>query len=210
MTQEQVNRLNIAVKPSAEVINEIIKLSKSLAKKYKSEFILDGKNFYPHITVYSPMFPKKNLGKIVEKTKNLVNNFFVINFKALKVVSGQGYIGVEFEYTPEIKKFHESVVEKLNSLREEHYKPEYNALDYKMKISNEKIENIIRYGYPGAMALYHPHMTIIRLKDKIIAEKTATEINWKINNFKSDTIVIYKMGEHGTCIEPVKEFKLKL
>lgn len=40
------------------------------------------------------------------------------------------------------------------------------------------------------------------------AEKVANEISWKIKNSKADTIAVYKIGEHGTCIELVNKFKL--
>ncbi|MCK5320453.1 DUF1045 domain-containing protein [Candidatus Parcubacteria bacterium] len=206
MQEEKYIRLNIVIKPPIKVIEEIIKLSKSIADEYSHEFILDGKNFYPHITVYSPLYPKKNLKKVINKVGDFANNFRTIDLETKKIKEGQAYIGVEFEYTNDIKKFHELVVEKLNPLREGSYKPIYDAADYRMKISEEKKENIAKYGYPNAMTLYRPHMTIIRLKNEAEAKKVASEIDWKIKSFKADAIAVYKMGDHGTCIELVKEF----
>ena len=206
MQEEKFIRLNVVIKPPAKIVEEIIKLSQSIADKYSHEFVLDGKNFYPHITVYSPLYPEKNLKKVVNKVGCFIDDFEVINLKIKKIKAGQAYIGVEFEYTDEIKKFHELIVKKLNPLREGNYKSEYDVSDYRMKISEEKKKNIAKYGYPNAMTLYRPHMTIIRLKNEAEAKKVASKINWKIKNFKTDAIAVYKMGEHGTCIELVKEF----
>lgn len=99
MEKEKLIRLDIMLKPSVEAGEKVIGLSRGLGEKYKHEFVLDGKNFFPHLT-------------------------------------------------------------------------------------------------------------IIRLKDFDEADRVVKEIEWEISSFKSDTVAIYKMGEHGTYIELVKEFKL--
>ena len=209
MQEEKFLRLNITIKPSKEAFDKAIELSRSLGKQYEPEFILDGKNFYPHITVYSPLYPEKNVSSVIDEMEKLAQEFSVLEMRYIKIKPGQGWIGAEFEYADKIKFFHEAVVSKLNSLREGHYNPKYDTHDYKAKMSQEKLDNVAKYGYPNSMTLYHPHLSIIRLKDKEEAERVAQEVEWDISSFKSDTIAIYKMGEHGTCIELVKEFRLK-
>ena len=55
---------NIVLLPPSVVNNQVIKLSKLLSKKYKTEFIVDGKNKFPHATLYQLEVPKKNLEKL--------------------------------------------------------------------------------------------------------------------------------------------------
>lgn len=78
-----------------------------------------------------------------------------------------------------------------------------------MDFTPEQKENIKKYGYPDAMSLYFPHLTIIRLKDELLAKKISKDINWNISEFIVNKLAIYEMGEHGTCRKLVKEFLLK-
>ena len=60
-------RLNTVLIPSKKVSEEAISLSKKLGEKYKTEFVLDGANFHPHITLARVSFVKdrvKFLGNI--------------------------------------------------------------------------------------------------------------------------------------------------
>lgn len=206
--KEKLVRLNTAIKPPIQVLKKVIVLSQALGSQHEAEFILDGKNFYPHITVYSPLYPERNIDKIVAAVSELAGNYPAMEFKYIKVLSNQGFIGLEYEYTKGIKEFHEAVVRALNPLREGYHKPKYDTHDYRMKISEEKKQNIAEFGYPNVMSLYHSHLSIIRLKDEKVAEAAAGELAWDIPSYIGDTVALYKMGWHGTCIEPIKEFKL--
>jgi len=201
-------RLNIALKPPKFVSDKAIEMSKELGCKFSSYFILDGVEYHPHITVYSPEYPQKNLEKILQVVKNIAENTNKIKLHGDQFETIQGFIGIRFDLTDEIKIFHEKVVATLNPLREDHIRQKYEATDYRMKLSPEKIANIRKYGYPSAMNLYNPHLTIIRLTDEQIADEISKKIKWDIPEFEVSALEVYKMGEHGTCIELVKEFKL--
>lgn len=56
------------------------------------------------------------------------------------------------------------------------------------------------------MNLYRPRLTITRLKDESIVEKIAKNLKWEIPQFIVEKLAVYKMGEHGTCRELVREF----
>jgi len=77
-----------------------------------------------------------------------------------------------------------------------------------MQFTTAQLKNIEGYGYPDAMNLYDPHLTITRLKDEDKLEEAISAINWDILEFIVDKIGVYKSGEHGTCRELVKEFNL--
>jgi len=202
-------RLNIALKPPFDVEKKAIALSQKVSNSHKVFFILDGKTVYPHITLYSPEYPKKNLKKILTGVKELSKKIKSVNLTYQQPVAKQGFINITFNLSPEIKELHEKIVAKFNPLRAGHYKKEYDAPDYRMELSPEKIANIARYGYPAAMNLYQPHLTIIRLEDEKEAKTVAKNLGWDIPQFMADSITVYKMGEHGTCIEPILEVRLK-
>ncbi|MFA4817376.1 MAG: 2'-5' RNA ligase family protein [Parcubacteria group bacterium] len=204
---EKFIRINVAFKPSLEIAERVAKLSEEISKKEVAYFIINSKNIYPHITIYSPEYPTHNLEKILSNIEELSKNLSTVKFMFKKVITSQGYIGIEFNYTEEIKTIHEAIVKKLNDFREDHVREKYADL-YNMEFSDEKKQNIQRYGYPNSMSLYHPHLTIIRLKDEKIAKMVAEEIQWLDKEFMIDEIGAYEMGEHGTCIELIKEFKL--
>jgi len=198
-------KINIAFKAPKEVESEIIKLSQEIGKKNVSYFILDGINFYPHITIYSSVFSESNLSKILEVAGGLIKKMNNVSFKYEGVGSGQGFISLNFNCSNEIKKIHKELVEALNPLREP--LTEKDLSDYNMVFNEKQRQNILDYGYPDAMDLYVPHMTIIRLKDAQVADSIAKEIKWSINDFKADNIVCYLMGDNGTCKQIIKDIK---
>jgi len=208
MQENQFVRLNIAFKLPREVAEKVINLSQELSNNHKAYFVFDGKTILPHITIYSPEYPAVNYDKVLNGVKDLTNEFGNIKLTYDKIINTEGFIGVKFVLSPEIIEMHEKIIAKFNPLRESHYKKKYDTPAYKMKISAQKEENINNYGYPDVMSLYNPHLTIIRLEDKIKADELANELNWGLDSFTADTIAVYKMAEHGTCIESVLEIKI--
>lgn len=202
-------RLNTAFEPPKYIVEKAIALGREISKNNETFFALDGIQFHPHITIYSPEYPENNLDRVLEKVAEITSNTGKVNLISKGIISGQGFISVKFDYTPGLKEIHEEIVLKLNPLREGHMREKYTADDYKMRFTLEQQENIKKYGYPASMSLYHPHLTVIRLKDELLAKTISEEIRWDIPEFTVDKIAIYKMGEHGICRELVKEFPLR-
>jgi len=209
MSVDKFIRLNTALKLPDKVVEEAIALSCKIAKDNKAVFVLDGVQFHPHITVYSPEYPEKNLDNVLENTEEIAKNTEKVKLIFERIDVGQGFIIVDFVSSPEIKRLHERIVKILNPLRENHLKGKYEAPDYRMKLSQEKKENIAKYGYPNAMTLYHPHLSIIRLKEEFSAEKVVETIKWNAVEFIVDKLAVYTMGENGTCNKLVREFALR-
>jgi len=199
MNTNKFVRLNTAFKPPENIAEKAIGLSREISKNNEVFFVLDGIQFYPHITIYSPEYPEKNLDKMLEKVAEIASTTEKFKLTLKGISSSQGFISIKFDYTQEIKKIHEGIVLELNSLREGHIREKYTADDYKMSFTQEQQENIKKYGYPDSMSLYSPHLTIIRLKDESLAKTISEEIKWDIPEFTVEKIAIYKMGEHGTC-----------
>ncbi|MFA6383444.1 MAG: 2'-5' RNA ligase family protein [Parcubacteria group bacterium] len=200
-------RLNIAFIPPKDVADLAMRLSRKISQKSEAFFILDGNNFYPHITIYSPELPVGNLRKALKATDKLSAEFAPLQFKLSDIKNYMGWIGVHNQLTEEIKNIHAEVVDKINPLREDHLREKDIA--QLQSLSEKEKNNLKLYGRTHLMNLYKPHLTIIRLKDKKPAEKIASEIEWPIKEFMLDKIGVFKTGRHGTCVELIKEFKLK-
>jgi 2'-5' RNA ligase len=190
-----------------EVAQLVAEISSEISQKDETYFVIDNQNIFAHITIYSPEYPARNLEKVLEAIEKLAKEFSAPKFIFQEVKVGQGFVTLNFDYSEEIKMIHEKVVEKLNPLRENRVRQKYTD-SYMMKFSEEKNENIRKYGYPDSIAFYHPHMSLARLKDADLAEKVAKEIQWPVKELKIERLGAYKMGEHGTCVELIKEFEL--
>lgn len=200
-------RLNTVFIPPREVGEKAIELSRAIGNLAGTYFVLDGVNFYPHITIYPPEYPEENIVKVLGTVERVARSLNRLEFKFKNLDSGQGYLGMAFEHSDEIQQAHEKLVSALNPLREGRIRDKY--AEYHMEFNSEQLQNIEKYGYPGAMDLYNPHLTITRSKDETKAEKFLSTIKWDIPEFMVNKIGVYKMGEHGTCRELVKEFILR-
>jgi len=196
-------KINIAFRAAKNIESDVISLSQEIGKKSDSCFILDGINFYPHITIYASIFSESNLSNVLERVSFIARKLSNINFQFKGIGSGQGYIGLNFGHSDEIESIHKEIVELFNPLREKI--TEDDLKDYNMVFNEAQKKN----GYPDAMDLYASHMTIIRLKDEKMAKDIAKEIKWNNEKFKARSIVCYLMGDNGTCNQIIKEFNLK-
>lgn len=210
MNTNQFIRLNTAFNLPENITERVITLSRKISRDSEVFFVLDGIQFHPHITVYSPEYPESKIEKVLKIVKGIAINNSKVNFKFKHIGSGQGFISLVFDSSSEIKKIHEETIQRLNPLREGHIRQKYQeGSDYHVNFTPEQKENINKYGYPDSMSLYFPHLTIIRLKDESSAKTISEGISWEIPEFQIDKLAVYRMGEHGTCRELVKEFSLR-
>lgn len=209
MILDKFIRLNIAFKPPKNIIEKAISISREIGENNNTFFILDGIQFYPHITIYAPKYHENNIEKLLNGVKEIVKNSEKIEFQFQKISVSQGYMGIKFNYSPNIKILHEKIVETLNPFQKEYMKKEYqNGFDYHFNFSSEQEKNIREYGYPDAMNLYSPHLTITRLKNASLTKKISENIKWDISLFTINQIAVYEMGEHGVCKKLLGKFNL--
>lgn len=208
MPDQDYVRLNAILVIPEEIETAAIDLSKKLGDENEALFILGREQCQPHITVYSPEYPKSAQEEVVAVVKRVATPMEPIRLHVVGASSGQGYIGLQVSLTPEIKQLHENLVAQLNPLRGGRVRGTY-APDYHLKFSDEQIKNIEAYGYHNAMSLYHPHLTLIRLQNEQRAKEIAQTLEWPHQDVIVKAIAVYEMGEHGTCQKLVREFSLK-
>ena len=123
------------------------------------------------------------------------------------VVSGQGFISLEIKNSPDLQRLHESLVAALNPLREDIFRQEF--LDsYHMDFPINKIQQAKQYGYPDALDLFEPHLTLSRLQSPEVAKGIAADIELVEKAFTATRFGIYEMGEHGTCRRLIRDWPL--
>jgi len=209
MNSNKFIRLNTVFQPPTEIVKMAMSLSHKVGKENEPFFILDNIKFYPHITIYSPEYPALNRNVVSEVVKSIASQFSKLPFKFKEVESHQGFIGINFQNTSQIKEIHEKIVESLNPLRKGHIRSRYKQDDCQTRHSIGQQKNIKLFGYPDILDLYQPHLTIIRLKDENVAKRITKEIKWKSKEFFVSKLGIYTMGEHGTCSKLVSKSSLR-
>jgi 2'-5' RNA ligase len=206
MSEEKFIGLNIAFRIPDDVAKVAMELSREITEKEDAYFVLDGVDYFPHITNYAMEISEKNVDAITWAMEELSGELSPVEFVFEKNKADEGWVAPYFVYTDQLKEVHGKCVEKLNLFREDHVREKFKNSD-KFSSKEEK-ENVAKYGHPWVLEQYNPHLTITKLKDDVVAEKVAKEMDWSVEKFRSDTIGIFVSGEHGTCRKLVKEFKL--
>jgi len=203
-------RLNIVLKPPQDIAKKAIDLSHKISKDNEVFFALDGLKFYPHITIYASEFSEINLKNILKAVESISNNTSPIKLKFQGISSSQGFISLKFDSSFFINNLHKEIIKKLNPLSEKSIRNNSQQfLGYLINFTPEQSKNIINYGYPDAIELYSPHLTLSRFKKESLTDKALKDIKWDTPEAMVDKIAIYLMGEHGTCRELVGEFNLR-
>lgn len=193
---------NIVIYPSKDIIIRAIKTSKSFKRK-GSSFVLDGKNYFPHITIYMTEFPSKNTRAIKELLKQ-----FSLGIKPFQITASgyrqnkDGYIDVNYKKTKSINELQKKVVTLLNPFRE-------GLLRLKDKerlkeFSKSQQKNIKLYGYRSVGTEFYPHLTFTKLKQ--YSKLTLSDMKKDNFSFKVGKIGLFYLGEYGTCRKLIKIF----
>ncbi|MCL4377288.1 MAG: hypothetical protein M1409_02720 [Actinobacteria bacterium] len=66
--------LNVVILPNKEISTKLIKWSKFIASKFKSDYILDTKKHLPHLSLYSARYPLKNRRLLVKAVNDIVKS----------------------------------------------------------------------------------------------------------------------------------------
>lgn len=201
-------RLNIAIKPPSPIAKKIIELSKSISNNDNPQFVLDGANFLPHATLYSPEFPFQNVPSLYRDLEELAGETspFLSPFTAFQ--GKKGYLGIGIEKTPQLMKLHTEIVKNLNPLREGHLREKYHTDTYRAEQTPEQLHNIDTYGYPAIFNLFNPHLTIIRFEDVSVANRLIRDLEWETTSMLIGTLGVYNMGKNGTCTKLLRQFQL--
>ena len=195
---------NIVIYPPKNISKKAINVSKTLKKK-GGLFVLDGKNYFPHITIYMTEFPVKHISKIRKTLRELAAKTKPFRATSLKYrQSEDGYIDIDYRKSREMKELQKKIVFLLNPLREGLLRPKDKAR--MSELSKVQQRNIMRYGYRSVGKEFFPHLTFTKLEkfDKLALSK----IEKSNFSFDIDKIGLFYLGDYGTCRKLIEIFDL--
>ncbi|MFH1226085.1 MAG: 2'-5' RNA ligase family protein [bacterium] len=198
------NSFNIAIAPPLEIIKKATRESQKL-KNEGGLFVLNQTLYSSHLTIYMTEFPLKN----IEQIKNLLKKIS-LETKSFKLVSNgyrqnpDGYIDVSYKPPRELKILQKKIITALNPLREGLIRKKDQEGLKNMK--GQGAQNIKRYGSYFAFSNYRPHLTLTKLPNyKADALKKLKPQNF---SFMVKQIVIFYLGEYGSCKKQLAKFNL--
>ena len=198
------NSFNIVICPPDGISDKAIRVSKTL--KFKGGlFVLDKKNYFPHVSLYMTEFPVKNLPKIKKLLQQIV-----VETKSFKMTSTKyeqnkrGSIAVDYRKSKNIKWLQKKIIGSLNPLREGLVRKKDRAKMHELSRAQQK--NVKLYGYRRVGVEFNPHLTFTTFEK---FNKAVIQIIPKINfSFKAEEIGFLYLGNHGTCKKFIARFKL--
>lgn len=204
MTNQQSISCNIAIYPPGAISKKAINISRKLKNK-RGLFVLDGNNYYPHITIYMTEFPKKNIKSVKAVLRDIAVKTKPFLIKADRYrQSKDGSVDMGFKRTKEILVLHKKVIQFINPLREGLIRPKDSAR-FK-QFSKQKQKNLRSYGYDNVSSQFIPHLTFTKLEypnKKILDTLSMLDFSFLVKE-----IGLFQSAEHGTCRKLIARFRL--
>lgn len=199
---------DVVLLPSPELAAKAIDASK-LLEEFDSLFTLKDGEFYAHMSLYMFQLDEESIGAVKEVLVEIARNANSITATATIYRLGEGfgigYIDPEYEVTDELSSVQEKVVSAINPIRAGMREKDVAKMQ---DATGLKLENLQKYGYPAIGELFRPHITLTRLKDhKPEALNALPDINQFSGVF--DRIGLFEMGDNGTCIRKIAEYRLR-
>ena len=199
--------LNIVLLPPIDVAKEAMRLSRLINERYQTEFILDGKNKYPHLTLYQIEIPGVNLKKTLKAVYYLFQKRPRIISKITGIRNYQTFISFEFNKTAELYKLHRKIVNGLEKFREG-IKVSVALKGFKKFTASQK-SDLEKYGSLGVMENFWPHITLTRLKSENDINAVRRLLTFKeFGPIIFEKAAVGKLSDHGTVTRIIEEYRL--
>ena len=196
---------NIAIYPPAHIRRGAISLSKKLSE-LGTDFTLDDKNFYPHITLYMTEFPVDNLPRVKKELRNITQKMHIFSVTPAGIGKVRGHIGVDFKNIPDLVSLHRKIVLATNAFREGCLRPKDRERLLKHFFPANMERMLKEYGSSRAMKNYNPHLTLTKFTN----DKTQVDLKLQKSKFSFEVneIVLFQSGRHGACRKILARFRL--
>jgi 2'-5' RNA ligase len=197
---------NIVLLPPPNIAQQAMNWSRQISRTDTTDFVLDGKKFYPHITVYQAAYPQKNISLVESRLAELVKHMHPFQVHAENFSTIVGFVSLDFIKTKELVLLHEHIVDRCNPLREGEIIPA-EAKNLLSPLVPEYIKHSIRtYGSALDMEVFAPHITLTRLQQFDLAKNAESHLKFQTISFEVHSLWIANIGIDGTVNELLKEF----
>lgn len=175
---------NIIILPPPEATRQAIAWSQDIANRYPVSFVLDGKNFYPHITLFQ--------GEYVQTNEASLEKFLV------RTVSQMQSFSVRLNRFGSLDTFIF-----LNAERDE-------SLISLQKTIFETAKTLGRSLSPIAGDIFVPHITLTRLKNAENIEMVPDGFGKPNVSFRVSSLYLANIGPNGSVNEIFREFPFQM
>ncbi len=183
---KRTHAFDIVLFPPEEIAQKALAVSRIL-KKRGGLFVLDGVDYFPHVTLYAAEFSERNLPKIkkvLEKIASQTRSFKMTSLRYRQ--EERGYVVVDHRKSKSVQELREKIIAGVHSFCEAHKNKKEPV---RCRIAEEFVPHITFTKF----AQYNP-----------LALKGIKELDF---SFRADAIGIYYLGEYGTCRKLVKVFE---
>jgi len=189
--------------PDLDVTHQVISLSEQLGA-HETYFTLKEGEYYPHASLYMVQLDMDRIDEIKTLLSKVAANTLRVSLNPNKYHQQWGYVDVEYSREPVSDALQMDVVHAINPIRDGLRQKDKDRL---AEAVGKERENILTYGYRSVGEMFAPHLTITRFTDrKDIDLTTLPNVSELSATFSK--IGIFEMGENGTCIRKIAEFKL--
>lgn len=199
---------DIVLLPNEDQANLAVKTSQLLSSQ-GSLFTLDNQGFYAHASLYMFQMSLDNQDTCLMALQRLARQTNVQQLKQggyfyMDSGLGKGYVDVAFARNSEVDSLQAHVVEAFNDLRADMRESD------KAKMADAtglKLENLQKYGYPAIGELFRPHITLTKFPAEVEPNLSVLPPSTIFTGI-FDRVGLFEMGQNGTCIRKIAEFKL--
>ena len=198
---------DVVLLPADYISEQAIKLSKMISQNFATYFTLDGRTKYPHATLYQIEIYDKNLESFKKHLSKIFSGQKEISTDLLEFSNHDTFLFWDVQKTKAFYKLHQSVVEKLNALRDGlKVSVVLSAFD---DFSDSQKNELEQYGAIGIAENFHPHITITRLKNSSDVKSALALLNQHEKEVIFNKAALGLLSDHGTVIDIIEEFYLK-
>jgi 2'-5' RNA ligase len=197
--------INVCVFPDERVSAECVDISQSF-RSDDTLFVLDGDNFFAHMTAFMARFPDDKIDEVVSGVEAALQSAqsFRCEHTGYFMTAGR-YLEASYRKSDDFMKLHESLISHIAQLRispgdpyEEGYFTPYTA---------EQQQNARETGYDLARNLYRPHVTLTRYQEGGVPE-VFPAIPAANLSFNLGKVCVYKADDNGAVYELIREFQV--
>lgn len=203
---------NIVLLPDIAIEKTACAASQQLAQVEQTQFVLDAKQFFPHITLYQAAYPEKSLDTIIAALDKSIGQFNALNITLNSVSNYNEFIFWNAEISPELRALHEQCIQLLNPLRKGVLSEDNTKALEDPRIGDAEKEAIRECGYLLAHNQFQPHITITKLLSTDGIETAVDALQNHVPNTATSPasrLALTTVGEHGTVNHIYKEWALK-
>lgn len=159
--------INIFLSVDSGFEKQIIDLSLKLRNEYDLDYYVDGKRFYPHLSLLGLYVLESSLKEIVEMAEVFFSKHEKLKISTNDVFcSSSGILMLRIEKNEQLFNIHKQTLDTFNTYRQGLINEKYQNQDYLQNLSKKDRDLISKYGSKWVLDNYDPHITFARLKNK--------------------------------------------